>query len=81
MSKEKLEIRKIPLLYVEVERDQTACITRGEYRAQLDFNLPSNGKNKRLFRMPVSATEIVYLRERLDAAEKIIRQRFEDSFK
>jgi len=81
VSKEKAEVRKIPVLYVEVERDATACTARGEYRAQLDFNLPWNGKNKRLFRMPVSASEIAYLRERLDVAERIIRQRFEDSFK
>lgn len=81
MKERKQEVRNIPLHYIEVNKDDTASSYQGEFRAQLDFVMPWNSKSKRLFRMRVSPCQIAYLRERLNEAEKIIRTRFEDSFK
>lgn len=78
---EKTEVRNVPILYIETKSDDTARATKGEFRAMLDFAMPWNGKKKRLFRMRLSPTDIAYLRERLDLAEGIIREKFNSSFK
>lgn len=81
MSDDKPEVRNVPVFYIEVGKDCDAVTSRGEYRAMLDFRLPFNGKKPRVFRMRISPAEIAYLRERLDRAEAIIREKFESSFK
>lgn len=72
-------VRSFHAHYIEIGKDPSASTWKGEYRQQLEFVQPWNGGRQRIFRLRASASELVYLKERVQEALDELQERMNKS--
>ena len=75
VKEEKPVVRCFEAVMIEISSDGSSW--DGEYRATLDFYQPwGSEKRQKIFRIHASPVELVYMKERIDAALDMLRDRF-----
>lgn len=74
-TKQPPDVRNFHADFIEIAKDPTASTWKGEYRQQLEFVQPWTGKKQKIFRLRASASELKYLKERVEKALEELQER------